>query len=88
MKKRFWKIIHNGTDEYRIKIRQKRRQRSSLLVRGDIMDAWMIVRFTPMEELIWSSPGGLIVLRRVSAVHCVHYIGEKDCRARFATGAI
>ena len=30
----------------------------------------------------------LIVSRRVAGVHCEHYIGEKDCTARFATGAI
>ena len=32
--------------------------------------------------------GGWIVLRRVAGEHCEHYIGEKDCTARFATGAI
>ena len=36
----------------------------------------------------WSGPGGWMALRRVASVHCVHYIGEKDCKARFATGAI
>ena len=41
-----------------------------------------------MEELKWSGTGGWIVLRRVKGVHCVHYIGENDCTARFATGAI
>ena len=31
-----------------------------------------------------------MALRRVASVHCVHYIGEKDCKckARFATGGI
>ena len=38
-----------------------------------------------MEELKWSGPGGWIVLRRVAGVH---YIEEKDCTARFTTGAI
>ena len=28
------------------------------------------------------------MLRRLAGVHCVHYIEEKDCTARFATGAI
>ena len=36
----------------------------------------------------WSGKGGWIVLRRVVGVHCEHYIGEKDCTARFATGAL
>ena len=38
--------------------------------------------------IIWSGPGGWIVLRRVAGVHCVHYIEQKDCTARFATGGI
>ena len=41
-----------------------------------------------MEELIWSGKGGWLVLRRVAGVHYVYYIGEKDCTARFVTGAI
>ena len=28
------------------------------------------------------------MLRGVAGVHCEHYIGEKDCTTRFATGAI
>ena len=31
-------------------------------------------------------PRGCMVLRWVAGVHCVHYIGKKDCS--FATGAI
>ena len=38
--------------------------------------------------IIWSGPGGWIVLILLAGVYCVHYIGEKDCTARFATGAI
>ena len=36
----------------------------------------------------WSGKGGWIVLRRVAGIHCVHYIKQKACTARFATGAI
>ena len=49
-----------------------------------ITKTYSLVKF--MDELIW--PRGLIVLRWVAGVHCVHYIGEKDCTVRFATGAI
>ena len=40
--------------------------------------------------IIWSGPGGggEIVFRRVAGVQCVHYIKQKNCMARFATGAI
>ena len=52
----------------------------------DIYDVCRIMTFE--EELIWSGPGGWIVLRQVAGIHCVNYIGEKDCTARFATWAI
>ena len=31
---------------------------------------------------------GVNCLRLVAGVHCEHYIEQKDCTARFATGAI
>ena len=36
----------------------------------------------------WPREVNCTVLRWVAGVHCVHYIREKDCSARFATGAI
>ena len=47
-----------------------------------------IGKLKTMEELKWSGTGGLIVLRRLAGVPCVHYIEQKDCTARFATEAI
>ena len=35
----------------------------------------------------WPREVNCTVLRWVAGVHCVHYIREKDCSARFATGA-
>ena len=41
----------------------------------------------PWRNYYMERPRG-VVLRRVAGVHCVHYIEQKDCSARFATGAI
>ena len=41
-----------------------------------------------MEELKWSGTGGSICVTPVVGIRCVHYIEEKDCTARFATGGI
>ena len=38
--------------------------------------------FSTMEELKWSGTRG------VAGVHCVHYIEQMGCTARFATRAI
>ena len=37
---------------------------------------------------IWSGPGGWKWLTPLTGIGCVHHIEEKDCTARFATGAI
>ena len=36
----------------------------------------------------WSGPGGRIGFTPVVGIRFVHYIEQKDCTARFATGAI
>ena len=44
---------------------------------------------TPHGGIIMERPRGVnCIIRRVVGVRCVHYIEEKDCTARFATGAI
>ena len=40
------------------------------------------------EEMKWSGPGGWIWFTPVVGIRCAHYIEQKDCTARFATGAI
>ena len=42
-----------------------------------------------MEQLKkWSGTGGSICVTTVVGIRSVHYIEEKDCTARFATGGI
>ena len=41
-----------------------------------------------MEKLKWSGTVGSICIIPVVGICCVHYFDQKDCTARFATGAI
>ena len=46
------------------------------------------LEFPSMEKLKWSGTGGSICVTAVVGIRCVHYIEEKDCTAKFATGGI
>ena len=47
----------------------------------------LLWEFDPWRN-IWSGPGGRKWFTPLTGIGCVHHIEEKDCTARFATGAI